>query len=159
MVDSSGGSKGGASPLGSKFFQSHAVFGKIWQNRMLAPPRIFLGEILDPPLDSDQILRVRIAVQWRIKDFPVFLGGGATTFKVGVLTYFFGRKLHEKLKNLDPQGVRVPGVPLDPPALSVIVPSNQEAIQVGRGRGGGATVCGWGRGVGSHTSREWFSSE
>ena len=24
--------------LGSKFFQFHAVFGKIWQNRMLAPP-------------------------------------------------------------------------------------------------------------------------
>ena len=26
-------------PWGSKFFQFHAVFGKIWQNRMLAPPR------------------------------------------------------------------------------------------------------------------------
>ena len=25
-------------PLGSKFFQFHAVFEKIWQNRMLAPP-------------------------------------------------------------------------------------------------------------------------
>ena len=25
-------------PWGSKFFQFHAVFGKIWQNRMLAPP-------------------------------------------------------------------------------------------------------------------------
>ena len=24
-------------PRGSKFFQFHAVFGKIWQNRMLAP--------------------------------------------------------------------------------------------------------------------------
>ena len=35
----SGGSKGGArgTPR-SKFFQFHAVFGKIWQNRMLAPP-------------------------------------------------------------------------------------------------------------------------
>ena len=32
-------------PGGSKFFQFHAVFGKIWQNRMLAPP----GE-LAPPL-------------------------------------------------------------------------------------------------------------
>ena len=31
----------------SKFFQFDAVFGKIWQNRMLAP---LLGEILDPPL-------------------------------------------------------------------------------------------------------------
>ena len=41
-------------PGGSKFFQFHAVFGKIWQNRMLAPPlgswRPLLGEILDPPL-------------------------------------------------------------------------------------------------------------
>ena len=35
-----GGRKGRAPPPGeSKFFQFHAVFGKIWQNRMLAPPR------------------------------------------------------------------------------------------------------------------------
>ena len=26
-------------PPGPKFFQFHAVFGKIWQNRMLMPPR------------------------------------------------------------------------------------------------------------------------
>ena len=43
-----------APPPGSKFFQFHAVFGKIWQNHMLAPPpeswRPLLGEILDPPL-------------------------------------------------------------------------------------------------------------
>ena len=25
-------------PSGSKFFQLHAVFGEIWQNRMLVPP-------------------------------------------------------------------------------------------------------------------------
>ena len=30
---------------GSKFFQFHAVFGKIWQNRMLAPP----GQLAPPP--------------------------------------------------------------------------------------------------------------
>ena len=30
---------------GSKFFQFHAVFGKFWQNRMLAPP----GELAPPP--------------------------------------------------------------------------------------------------------------
>ena len=47
---SSGGSKGGArdawAPWGSKFFQFHAVFGKIWQNHMLAPsPR----ELAPPP--------------------------------------------------------------------------------------------------------------
>ena len=32
-------------PQWSKFFQFHAVFGKIWQNRMLAPPR----ELAPPP--------------------------------------------------------------------------------------------------------------
>ena len=32
-------------PRGSKFFQFHAVFGKFWQNRMLAPP----GELAPPP--------------------------------------------------------------------------------------------------------------
>ena len=40
-------------PPGSKFFQFHAIFGKFWQNRMLAPPgqlAPYLGEILDPPL-------------------------------------------------------------------------------------------------------------
>ena len=40
-----------------EFFQFHAVFGKIWQNRMLAPPleswRPLLGEILDLPLNTD----------------------------------------------------------------------------------------------------------
>ena len=53
----SGGSKGGRrgrAPPGSKFFQFHAVFGKIRQIRMLAPPlgswRPLLGEILDPLL-------------------------------------------------------------------------------------------------------------
>ena len=33
-------------PWGSKFFQFHAVFGKIWQKRMLAPPP---GELAPPP--------------------------------------------------------------------------------------------------------------
>ena len=33
-------------PWGSKFFQFHAVFGEIWQNRMLAPPP---GELAPPP--------------------------------------------------------------------------------------------------------------
>ena len=44
----SGRSKGGKRdvPLGSKFFQFHAVFGKIWQNRILAPPP---GELAHPP--------------------------------------------------------------------------------------------------------------
>ena len=42
FVKISGGSKGGAGemrpPWGSKFFQFHAVFGKIRQIRILAPP-------------------------------------------------------------------------------------------------------------------------
>ena len=44
----SGGSKGAQgthAPWGSKFFQFHAVFGKNWQNRILAPP----GELARPP--------------------------------------------------------------------------------------------------------------
>ena len=40
ILSPSGGSKGGARdapPREPKFFQFHAVFGKIWQNRMLGP--------------------------------------------------------------------------------------------------------------------------
>ena len=39
--------------LPSKFFQFQAVFGKFWENHMLAPPegcRPHLGEKLHPPL-------------------------------------------------------------------------------------------------------------
>ena len=54
VADLRGGRRGRAPPRGSKFFQFHAVFGKFWQNRMLAPPlgswRPLHGEILDPPL-------------------------------------------------------------------------------------------------------------
>ena len=52
----SGRSEGGARDAcptprrGSKFFQFHAVFGKIW--RPLESWRPYLGEILDPPLHS-----------------------------------------------------------------------------------------------------------
>ena len=44
----------GTRPEGSRFFQFHAVFVKIWQNRMLAPSegwRLHLGKILDPLLE------------------------------------------------------------------------------------------------------------
>ena len=34
-----GGAPGAHPPYGSKFSQFHAVFRKIWQNHMLAPPR------------------------------------------------------------------------------------------------------------------------
>ena len=52
----SGGSKGGEKdtpPGDPNSFNFMQFFGKIWQNRMLAPPeswRPLLGEILDPPL-------------------------------------------------------------------------------------------------------------
>ena len=42
-------------PPRRRFFRFHAVFGKIWQNRMFAPPPWELappGEILDPPLSA-----------------------------------------------------------------------------------------------------------
>ena len=51
----SGGFRGGGARA-PKFFRFHAVFGKIWQNRMLVPPPPWgvgappPGEILDPPL-------------------------------------------------------------------------------------------------------------
>ena len=61
MIDLWEGRDGRAAPRGSKFFQFHAVFGKIWHNCMLAPPppeswRPHLGETLDPPLLIKQIL-------------------------------------------------------------------------------------------------------
>ena len=47
----------GGALTGPKFSQFYAVFGTIWQVRILAPPppptkswRLFLWEILDPPL-------------------------------------------------------------------------------------------------------------
>ena len=66
----SGGSKGGREgrtppPSASKFFQFHAVFGRIWQNCVFTPPpwRVHappLGEILDPSLLADPgVLPVR----------------------------------------------------------------------------------------------------
>ena len=65
-MDLTGG--GGRTPLwASKFFRFHAVFERIWQNRVFMPtpppplpaptPGGFtshLGEILDPPLQGDQ---------------------------------------------------------------------------------------------------------
>ena len=54
--------------------------------------------------------------QWRIQDFP--WGRGAPIPKVGVLTYFFGQKLHENERTRTPRGGRgscVPGAPLDSP--------------------------------------------
>ena len=52
--------------------------------------------------------------QWRIPDFP----RGAPTPKVGVLTYFFGRKLHENERIWTPGGARPRRPPLDPPLIT-----------------------------------------
>ena len=46
LADLRGGHEGCAPP-GSKFFQFHAVSGKIWQNHMLAPP--LPGGLAPPP--------------------------------------------------------------------------------------------------------------
>ena len=68
-------------PRGSKFFQFHAVFGKFWRNRMLAPPpgswRPLLGEILDPPL-------VIISYTSPIEIFPLRLALSVTKFKTRI---------------------------------------------------------------------------
>ena len=64
---------GGNNPRAPKFFRFHVVFGKIWQNRMLAPapppppPGVgapSLWEILDPPLFRATPARRQI---WYIK--------------------------------------------------------------------------------------------
>ena len=47
-------------------------------------------------------------VQWQIQDFP----WGMPTPEVGVLTYFFGQKLHENERIWTPRGAHIPGAPL-----------------------------------------------
>ena len=46
VADLRGGAQGTRPPPGPKFFQFHTVFGKIWHNRMLAPPP---RELAPPP--------------------------------------------------------------------------------------------------------------
>ena len=56
MADLGARDLGARPPYGPKFSQFHAVFHKIWQNHMLAPPlegwRPLLRGILDQPLIS-----------------------------------------------------------------------------------------------------------
>ena len=97
------GARGWVSPWGSKFFQFHAVLGKILQNRMLAPPLEgwcpHLGEILDPPL--------LIYYFWNILLIPattvnLYLTGWEFNHYRGPLhTYFsiFSEKKTYKVKN------------------------------------------------------------
>ena len=79
-----------APPRGSKFFQFHAVFGKIWRNRMLAPPpleswRPLLGEILDPPLHTDNKQVVRILLECFLPSHYVLLFREMTIVGLGNL--------------------------------------------------------------------------
>ena len=49
------GAQGPVAPPRSKLFQFHAVFGKIWQNRILVPPGVLAPRpqgIRDPSLPS-----------------------------------------------------------------------------------------------------------
>ena len=51
-------------------------------------------------------------MQWHIQDLPE---EGASTAKVGVITYYFGQffpKTAWKWKNMDPEGMRIPDIPL-----------------------------------------------
>ena len=59
----------------SKLFQFHAVFGKIWQNRMMVAP----GELAPPPRGNRASATATFGgfggcrastSQWRIQDFP-----------------------------------------------------------------------------------------
>ena len=53
---------------------------------------------------------------WDTVADPGFSPGGAPTPKVGVLTYFFGQKLHENERIWTPRGGARPWrPPLDPP--------------------------------------------
>ena len=56
-----------------------------------------------------------VSFQWRIQDFSQ---EGAPTPKVGVLTYFFGWKLHENERIWTPGGGASLAPPLDPPLHS-----------------------------------------
>ena len=59
--------------------------------------------------------------QWRIQDFPEV---GMPTPKVDVKSYYlanFFQKTAWNWKNLDLEGVCLPGAPLDPPMISLCV--------------------------------------
>ena len=55
---------------------------------------------------------------------PGFSPGGAPTLKVGVQTYFFGRKLHENERIRSPRGGGRASMapPLDPPLILLKYP-------------------------------------
>ena len=71
-----------------------------------------LGEITNFPHSC----RIKVIFSGGSRIFPG--GGGAPTPKVGVLTYFFSRKLHENERIWTPRGSTRPWRPLlDPPLI------------------------------------------
>ena len=67
------------------------------------------------------------ALQWRIQDFP--RGGGAPTPKLGVLIYYFCRKLHENERIWTPRGGARPWRP--PWIRQCLVPKYKRWLPVG----------------------------
>ena len=61
-------------PLGSKFFQFHTVFVKIWQNRMLAPPAGLAPPSWGNPGSatgrSHILFYFLLTLQWDLQRFP-----------------------------------------------------------------------------------------
>ena len=93
-----GGSKGGASvpPWRSKFFQFHAVFGKIWQNRMLAPP----GELAPPPRGNPGSATVNIMLAQISRHGIMEFSGNhverTRDFQALKITHLFQKYKHER---------------------------------------------------------------
>ena len=94
------GAQGTRAPLGSKFFQFHAVLGKIWQNHVGTPWRVGTptsGEILDPPLNGDnylwgclnmvqQYIVFRDTVMYYAPYFSSTLDGAMESYNTGYVT-------------------------------------------------------------------------
>ena len=118
----------GGPPYGPKFSQFHAVFRKIWQNHMLAPPppqgwRPLLRGILDPPLlwDHSPFLSPKVGPRFKLCRSKNLnerkycsggsrisgRGGGVANLKLGHEKLLFGQffpKNHMKIKETGPRG-------------------------------------------------------
>ena len=94
------GARGTRPPRGSKFFQFHSVFGKIWQNRMLAPP----GELAPPPRGNPG----SATDSGGSRIFP----RGVPTPKIAIIIHIFAENCIKMKEFGPPGGARVPGAPL-----------------------------------------------
>ena len=86
----SGGYRGGRSPYSPKFSQFHAVFRKIWQNHMLAPPL----EGWRPPYGESWS---RPCIGPKIKDF--FMNKNTVIPHVETKSVCFRWKRHKRFLN------------------------------------------------------------